>query len=397
MNPAIVKVDRNEYSFLQGQARPEAARWFAIVEMLLLDEMTELPVRSQIAISGDRHGLTQLTQRPGKDGFSGLVGIPENVFRGVDLTVSTLTIAIECVASSYLTMSFNIIVGPIAAYPVTIGSALPVPAGTVLMHHEPVVFAGRVSESTGPVAGATVELHEFMLNVVTPVTSFVADARHPVALKARCYSTRRVNDSCRLVTIANGAASAKTLVSSVSHGSTHIGISNAEGLAAGDLLEIDSGELSEIIEIADVAIVADTRHINHSNAFAEITLAYPVAHRHQPGVVVRHRTATAAGPAKLLKLDAVRDDATLLMDDVAGWNANDVIRVSSAAGADEYHLIDFYKTTTDADGYYRLPAMNRLGQLSIRATQGVLSGIAEKIIPDYSHRNNLTDIVVVGP
>lgn len=397
MIPATVKVDSYEYSYLDDQARPDAALWSAIVEMLILDEMTELPVRGQITISGDRQGLTQFIQRSGKDGFAGLVGIPEVVFRGVDLAVSGHTLVIKCTVSGYLAISFDITAGPIATYPLTIGAALPVSAGSLLMHHEPVVFEGSITESTGPVAGATVELGEFMLNVVTPVTSFVADSRVPVGLKAHCYTGRRVDDQCRLVNIANGAASNKILVGKTPQGSSNISISDAEGLAVGDLLEINAGELTEIIEITDITNVADVLQINNSNAFAEITLAYPVAHKHQSGTVVNHRTATVSGPIKLLKLDSIRGDVTLLLDDVSGWNANDVIRVRSTTGADEYHLIDFYTTTTDANGYYRLPAMNRLGQLSIRASQGVLSGIAEKIVPDYNRCINLTDIVVVGP
>ena len=85
------------------------------------------------------------------------------------------------------------------------------------------------------------------------------------------------------------------------------------------------------------------------------------------------------------------------MNDVAGWSAKDVMRIHNAGSVDEYHTIDFYQTTTDGNGYYRLPAMNRLGQLTISANQGLLSGSTDKIIPYYSQRNNLVDIVVTGP
>lgn len=396
MNPAIVKVDGKEYLFLQDQARPEAARLFAITEMQLLDEMTGLPIRSRINISGDRPGLSQKLIN---DGFAGLVGIPENVFRGIDLASGAQAMTIECAAQGYLATSFDISIGPFADYPELIEAGLPVSTGSVLLHHEPVVIEGRITEFAGPVADATVEISEFMLDVVTPMTSFVADARHPVALKSSCYTGRAATGQCRLVDISSGAASPKHLVGSVAGDNTHIAISNADGLSIGDLLQIDvnGGDLTEFIEIAEIDEVADAWHINHSNAFAAITLAYPLVHKHVTGATVRQRKAIAAGPFKNLALETVRGDATLLLDNVTGWNAHDVIQVRSAVGADEYHLIDFYITTTDVGGYYRLPAMNRLGQLSIQASQGTLSGMAERTIPDYSLHNNLIDVVVAGP
>ena len=397
MNPAIVTVDGNEYSFLQDQVRTDAARLFAITEVRLLDEMTGRPVRSRITISGDRSGLLQ---RLMDDGFAGLAGIPGDVFHGIDLTVDAQTMTIECAAQGFLVASFDITIGPFADYPESIGTALPVSAGSLSMHHEPVVMEGRViTEHAIPFAGATVELSEFMLNVETPEASFVADTRHPVALKSSCYARRAATDQCRLVTIANGAASPKNLVGNIAAGNIHIAISNVDDLSVGDLLQIDfdGGELSELIEIAEIEEVADLFYINHSNAFADITLAYPLAHNHVSGATVLQRIATTAGPIKTLALDTVRGDATLLLDNVAGWTSDDVIQLSSVSGADEYHLIDFYTTITDAEGYYRLPAMNRLGQLSIEARQGALSSSANRRIPDYNSHNNLIDILMVGP
>lgn len=134
MNPAIVKVDGNEYLFLQDGTRPEAARLFAIVEMQLLDEATELPIRSRITISGDR---PELSQRLMNNGFAGLVGIPEKLFHGIDLASISQEMTIECAAQGYQTVSRNIIIGPFANYPEFIGTALPVSLGSVEMPPEP--------------------------------------------------------------------------------------------------------------------------------------------------------------------------------------------------------------------------------------------------------------------
>ena len=134
MNPAIVKVDGNEYLFLQDGTRPEASRLFAIVEMQLLDEVTELPIRSRITISGDR---PELSQRLMNNGFAGLVGIPEKLFHGIDLASISQEMTIECAAQGYQTVSRNIIIGPFANYPEFIGTALPVSLGSVEMPPEP--------------------------------------------------------------------------------------------------------------------------------------------------------------------------------------------------------------------------------------------------------------------
>lgn len=137
MNPAIVKVDGNEYLFLKERSTPEAARLFAIVEIQLLekiDQTTELPIRSRITITGDRPGLSQ---RLMNNGFAGLVGIPEKLFHGIDLASVSQEMTIECAAQGYQTISRNIIIGPFANYPDFIGTALPVSLGGVEMLPEP--------------------------------------------------------------------------------------------------------------------------------------------------------------------------------------------------------------------------------------------------------------------
>jgi hypothetical protein len=233
--------------------------------------------------------------------------------------------------------------------------------------------------------------------VVTPDTLFAADTRIPVALTAPCYAARAVDDTCELVGIGAGAAADKTLISAVGRDQERIDLGDADGLAIGDLLEIGAAGDTEFIEIAAIEEVADVSNINHANSYAAITLAHAAMSRHPAGAVVRQRSVAVAGPPRLIKLAATRGDACLLMEEVGGWSANDVIRISGASSADEYHRIDFYRTIADGDGYYRLPAFNRLGQMSISATQGVLTGSAHRIIPDYARHQFLVDIGVAGP
>lgn len=396
MNPAFVKVDDFGYSFKSDAPRPDAGRWYGIVEFIVLDEMTNTPVRGPITLRSDRAGLVQRSVSS-DDGMAGLVGIIQSAFRGIDLSLIAESITVGCSCPGYLPASFSVTIGPIPGYPGHIGNALPIKAGALLLHHKPLLIGGRITSAGGPIAGASVRLDEFMLNVVTPNTVFTPDARIAVAFPSPCYASRAIDDECRVVTIANGVAADKHLVMSAEHDLRHIQLDDAEGLAVGDLIEIDEGALSELIEITAIDEVADAAHVNQSNAWMDITLAHALMLRHAPGAIVRQRTAAAPGPIKRVRLDAIRGDACLLVDDIGGWNVNDVIRIRSAAGADEYHRIDFYNTVSDNDGYYRLPPINRVGQLSISATQGTLSGAARRIIPDYTRHNYLVDIGVAGP
>jgi len=67
------------------------------------------------------------------------------------------------------------------------------------------------------------------------------------------------------------------------------------------------------------------------------------------------------------------------------------VEIDDGVAPPEYHLVAQFSTTTDADGFYRLPPLNRVGQLELTADDGVAPAVRQTVIPNYELIQNTVD------
>jgi hypothetical protein len=70
------------------------------------------------------------------------------------------------------------------------------------------------------------------------------------------------------------------------------------------------------------------------------------------------------------------------------------IEIDDGGPDPEYQTVSLFSVATDAGGFYRLPALNRVGQLELTADDGVNPPVRRIIVPDYELAENLVDIVL---
>ena len=61
----------------------------------------------------------------------------------------------------------------------------------------------------------------------------------------------------------------------------------------------------------------------------------------------------------------------MFLDALTGLAATNQIEIAGGPQPDEYHNLLSFAVTSDADGYYRLPPLNRVAQLEIHAEKTV--------------------------
>ena len=69
------------------------------------------------------------------------------------------------------------------------------------------------------------------------------------------------------------------------------------------------------------------------------------------------------------------------------------VQITSAAAPDEYQRIARLVAVSDADGYFRFPAIQRIAALQLHATATALTAVDLKLQPDYSQPENRLDVV----
>jgi hypothetical protein len=123
-------------------------------------------------------------------------------------------------------------------------------------------------------------------------------------------------------------------------------------------------------------------------------LTYALQTTHRFNAPVRKVNLGAAGASTPLSADAIVGDVCAFVSSVATLQPAATVKVSDGINPDEYHAASYFVTTTDALGFYRLPALSRVAQLNLEANIGAVPPpITEKFVPDYSQEENKVDVV----
>ena len=96
------------------------------------------------------------------------------------------------------------------------------------------------------------------------------------------------------------------------------------------------------------------------------------------------------GADRLFATDAIAGDTTIFVNSLAGLITANQVEVSGGAPVNEYHNLQRYHATSNADGYYRLPLLSRVAQVRLEASDGVHT-VTLDYRPDYTNRENRLD------
>ena len=340
-------------------ALPDAGnRVRALLRARLVDEVSGEALRLPTRLTTPR---ADLTPRVASDGLVGLVGWPAQALP--DLATSAVTLEMTASCEGYLTRTMSGTLGPVVGFPASFAAN---DLGDVALHRQGVSVSGRVVHNLAPtplaLAGATVQIDAVWSAVPPPfwVPPALAEAPNLVSLAPGLYAPRAVaaNVSQRAMLL---SATVKTLLAPIAAGQTLLRLSDRDGLAVGALLAIafDDAERSELIQISAIqaTLAADEP--------TWITLAHAVARSHRDGARCTAATPQPAAAVNALARGGLPGDPTVFLAAAPLMADGAMVEIDDGAAPPEYQRVARYATSTNADGYFRLPPIARVALLRL--------------------------------
>jgi hypothetical protein len=180
------------------------------------------------------------------------------------------------------------------------------------------------------------------------------------------------------------------LLDAAAAGATSIRVSNRQLLTPGTFLRIDpnQGDNAETMRIVSIS------GWGTPDQPGVAVLAFPLRNAHRAGTIVRRAlTPFPPGPTKAFRRDAAPGDRCVFVDDLGGLASGSDVQITSAATPNEYQRVTQLVAVSDADGYFRFPAIQRIAALQLHATAAALTAVDLKLQPDYSQAENWLDVV----
>jgi hypothetical protein len=361
-----------------------ADRLRAVVRWSAVDEITENGPNVDFTIRTQALGLTP---RVARDGFMGLVGNPARLYPDLDLNFVDLAWTVE--APGYLSRERTIRLGPVFNFP---NDFVPADDGVLAVHRTPFALRGRAVQL---IAGALNPTPMPLLPVAVtglwwtfpPADADVIAARKPadlVSLHPGLHGDRQLGfDTVTRRDLAHVLGQDKTLVLPAARGTSSARISDRVGVVVGTILAFEPTRPDRVEYVAVTAVAG----ASSDDQPATVTLAHRLLLDHEEGTAVHVVAPQAPLASHPLVREGVRADRVAFLDGMAGVTAG-VIEIGGGLAPVEYQTASLYSTTTDGDGYYRLPPLSRVAsvQLQTPALKLVMS-------PDYGRYENLVDLV----
>jgi hypothetical protein len=375
------------YEFCPDDPPRVADRMRAIVRWVAIDEITQEAPEVEFTVTTPVLGLIP---RVASSGNMGLVGNPGRLFPGLD--TNNVPIAYSVAAPGYLRRDLQVTLGPVAGFPNAFAA---LDSGELAMHRTAIEIRGRVGRVGGlsptPLANATVRLagvwSTFPPFNVVPDT--VIEAPNLVSLQPGLYADRvAATDGLRRRDMVLAAGDEKTLVRPAVPGDRDVRISDRVNLNPGDLLAFETA-VSDRVEYASVSAVQPGAV---SDEPATVTLAYPLAILHEQGTVcVRAMPQVPAANNPLIR-DGVPAEQVVFLTALSGLVDGATVEIGGGAAA-EYQTVRLYETTSDANGFYRLPPISRVASVKLHADSGALPSQEPVASPDYRRFQNFVDVI----
>ncbi len=356
---------------------PIVQRTWSLVITQLIDELTGFAPDGQVQLHCDNHNFTA---RVGTGGFAGLAAIPAKATPL--LATQSYTAKLSLTASEYLSDSQVVTLLANPAFP---GSFTPLDLGTWPLHRNAISIYGSVNLVTASglvaVAGASVSLTSLWRNAAQPAAPYDLVTLSGVLAAARpaASTLQKV-----LMTLPGPTWS---LVAEAEPGTASVVLSNATGLAVGNVLGFDLGD-PDRAEYATVASIS-------GSVPATVTLALPLGFLHFAWTSTALVTPTAPGTANPVGIAAIAGDRVVLVNHpVNGISSGDVVSITGGTAPIEYQTAALFSVTTDALGNYRMPLLSRVVQFELTANDGVHTPLVSRVVPAYGNDSNRVDFLL---
>lgn len=389
MSRLTIDVDGRSVRFSPDDAVALVNRTQALLKLLITDEMTGKPPESNLNLSVKESGVTT---RVNRDGLSGIVGVPGQVFPKLNSRDYHLSLTLA--AAGYVTREFVQPIPQDGSFPATFKAQ----QLEIALHRLPVTISGRVvaiaGNSLSPVDGATVTLTGIWKTSPSANVTVPPDPPDLVHLNPPLYLDRSGSTQffqARNITPVSGGD--KFLADDVSIGSNQIQLSDRQGLSTGDVLIIDplQPDVTEFIEIKSLPATGDP------DQPTRLTLNQALARIHRRNCLVQLGSLQPATSTHNLNVDAIKGDSCVFLNTVAGLSTNNHVQITGLANSDEYHSVSTFTTASDSNGYYRLPPLSRVAQIEIHAEKVIGAQtfkLTKSFSPDYRQRENRLDLTL---
>lgn len=358
-------------------------RTWALVEGAVTDELTTLAPLVPLSVDSPDLGVTP---RVADGGIVGLAGIPVDAFSQLKTTNCFVDLTIS--ASGFIPVSLHQTITAIGNFPDAFDTT---PLSPIALHRAPITITGQVAVSSGvtstPSVGATVTVIGIWRTV--PAANVVVPPVPPdfVSLMPAIYIARaKTVTQVRRQPLTQIVGADKQLLLDAQPGDAIVKLSDCVGLVINDVIAIDADDPYRTEFMTIKAIFPASTPIQP----ARIQLTIPVQATHRFNVPVRKVTVGAAGAPTPLTDDAIVGDVCAFAS-VAALQPATTVSIDDGVNPIEYHAASYFKTTTVAGGFYRLPPLSRVAQLNLQANNGTLSPPIT-FVPDYAGEENKVDV-----
>jgi hypothetical protein len=357
----------------------------AVVRWVAVDEITGTGPDIDYTIQTDQ----PLAPRIAADGIMGLVGNPARVYP--KLKTKSVDIDFTLFAPGYITRELKVTLGPVTNFPTDFAAAFPLPDGVIVLHRQPFVLRGRVVQLGGldpaPVPGVSVSISGVWWTPppanVDPAT--VMQPANLVSLQPGLYSDCvSATDGLRSCTMTRVLGQDKTLTLPAVAGEDVVKVSDIVGVVApGTVLAFEPLRPDRVEYVVVDKILAQASTTDQP---ATLQLKYALQMSHEEKSDVWVVTPTVTGANNLFNRDGVRSDRVAFLAGMTGVTGG-VVEIGSGTHL-EYQTATLYTTTSDSDGYYRLPPLSRVASVQLQTPALTLV-----TSPDYGRYENLVDVV----
>jgi hypothetical protein len=389
MSQRVVQLHDRTVLFSPDDLVSLASRLQALVKLQVTDELTGKAPDGEIRLQVKERNITW---RMSSDGVGGLIGIPQQVFpalRTIDYVVH-FTVHV----TGYESRDLEVTINKHSSFP----DGFTPTQVNLSLHRKPIVITGRttrlINGAVAPMASVQVKVTGIWRTPPPANTVVAPDPPNFVSLHPPLYTDRAASSQfLRRQNLVPVTGNDKKLTGDHVPGSNLLRLSNRLGLAVGDIILIDAGQ-PDLAEFIAVKTVPTTSPADQTTS---ITLDYSPIYAHRRGTIVRTVTPQPPGANRQFAVDAFSGDTCIFLSNLTSLATAQEVQISGPPGPDEYHKMMQFSVVSDADGYYRLPPLNRVAQLELHAEKTVGAQTFKTTTafrPDYRQRENHLDFLL---